>query len=78
MFITIYCIVTVLMFVWLSLAGLAVKTDDDDGFCEFVRNRFGENGESAVNIGLTIIVTVCSILWPLSLLIILVIHLTKH
>lgn len=75
MFITIYCIITVLMFIWLGLAGIDLKTDDDDGFCEFIRDRLGEN---AVDIGLTIIVTICSILWPLSLVIILVIYFKKH
>lgn len=74
MFITIYCILTILMLIWLGLAGIDLKTDDDDGFCEFFRNRFGENG---LNVGITIIVTVCSILWPLSLVIILVMHVTK-
>lgn len=74
MFIAIYCIMTILMFIWLGLAGIDLKTDDDDGFCEFVRDRLGERW---LNIGLTIIVTICSILWPLALVIILVMHVTK-
>lgn len=75
MFITIYCIMTAIFMVLLGLAGIAAKYDDDEGFASYITYLYGE---SALNFGICIIVTICSIVWPVSLITIIILHLKKH